>query len=104
MVVPRMSDSLLQSTQDGGRCSDGRHHSLSMKKERYWTSMVTLMLNRETLKSIQSMEESTNNGTLSILTNGRENQERENSMKNLDSTLKDHSTLFLNFQPTDTLT
>jgi uncharacterized protein YcbK (DUF882 family) len=40
---------------------------------------------------------------LSMLTNGRVNPERENSMKNSDSTFKDHSSLFLNCQAIDIL-
>jgi hypothetical protein len=77
--------------------------SLLMKKERLWTSMVTLMLNRETLKSIQNTEESTNNGTSSMLTNGKVNQEKENSTKTSVSMLKDHSISSHNYHPTDIL-
>jgi hypothetical protein len=36
------------------------------------------------------------------LMNGRENQERESSMKDSDSMLRDHSTSFPNYQHTDT--
>jgi len=48
------------------------------------------------------MIESHKSGTLSILTNGRVNQERENSMKSMDSTLKDHSMYNLLLDNTDT--
>lgn len=50
----------------------------------------------------RNMERQTSNGISSMLINGRENQRRENSMKILDSMLKDHSTLFQCFQEEDT--
>jgi hypothetical protein len=46
----------------------------------------------------------TNNGRSSMLINGRVNPPRENLMKNMVSTSKDHSTLFPNYNHTDTLT
>jgi len=49
------------------------------------------------------MIESHNNGMSSMLMNGRVNQERENSMKNMDFTSKDHSTSNLPLELTDTL-
>jgi hypothetical protein len=47
--------------------------------------------------------DSTNNGILSMLMNGREtpNQKKENSTRSLDFTLKEISILFLNYQTTD---
>jgi len=49
----------------------------------------------ETSLPTPSMVKSTSNGRLSMLMNGKVNQEKENSMKSTDSTLKDHSMLFL---------
>jgi hypothetical protein len=50
------------------------------------------------------MDRLTNNGRSSMLINGRVNPPRENLMKNMVSTSKDHSTLFPNYNHTDTLT
>jgi len=76
-----ISDALLP-TQDGGRCSDTKVPQLSTRKERSWKSKAMLILKTETLVSIDNKMVSGNNGTLSTLMNGRENQERENSMRN----------------------
>jgi len=61
------------------------------------------MLKTETSRSMLNTVESTNSGTSSMLMNGRENQLRVNSMRNSVSLLKEISTLFLNYQKTDTL-
>jgi hypothetical protein len=68
--------------QDGGNSSDTKEHLLSMRKERYSMSVEMLMLRTGTSKFKTRTMDSTNNGTLSTLTNGRENQERESSMRN----------------------
>jgi hypothetical protein len=60
------------------------------------------MLKTETSWSIKNTEESTSNGTLSMLMNGRVNQVMERWMKKLAWRSIDHSTLFLNYQRTDT--
>jgi hypothetical protein len=88
-----MSDAPLP-TQDGGRCSDTKVPQLSTRKERSWKSKVMLILKTETLASINNKTVSGNNGTLSTLMNGRENQEKESSMKTSDSMLKETSMLF----------
>ena len=62
------------------------------------------MLRIKTSSSGTNTEESTNNGMSSILMNGKENLERENSMKTSVFTLSDHSILFLNCQLEDTST
>jgi len=79
-------------------------HSLSTREERSWMSKEMLMARTKTFKYGTSMVNSTNNGMLSILMNGRENQAKENSMKTSDSMSKDHSTLFHRWLLTDTLT
>lgn len=50
---------------------------------------------------MENMERSTNNGTSSMLMNGRESQERENSTKTSVSMLRETSTLCHNCQTTD---
>jgi len=66
-------------------------------------SMEELMLRIETSLPIRNMERSTNNGTSSMLMNIKMSQVRENSMRNSDSTSKDHSTLSLHYHHIDTL-
>ena len=91
-------------TQDGGNSLDTKIHLSPMKKERSLRSKEILMLNKEISLWVTKQLPSINNGTLSMLMNGRENQERENSMKNSVSTLKDHSISFLLWANIDTLT
>jgi hypothetical protein len=69
--------------------------SLPTTKERSWMFKEMLMLKTETSLPTRNTEDSTSNGTLSMLTNGRVNQSKENSMKNSASMSKDHSTLSL---------
>jgi hypothetical protein len=78
-------------TLDGGNYSDTKELQLSTREERSWKSKVTLILNKEILESTLKRMASINNGTLSMLMNGRENQVKENSMKTSDSTLKEIS-------------
>ena len=78
--------------------------SLLMRKERFWKFNLTLMLNKEISLWVTKQLLSINNGTLSMLMNGKENQERENLMKNSVSTLKDHSISFQLWVNIDTLT
>jgi hypothetical protein len=62
-----------------------------MNKVRLLMFQVVLIQKIEILLLITSMEESTNNGTLFMPMNGKVNQEKESSTKNLDSMLRDHS-------------
>jgi hypothetical protein len=80
MVDQPMSDAQLP-TQDGGKCSDTKVLQSSMKEERSWKFKETLIKRTETSVSTSNKMDSGNNGTLSMLTNGRENQEKESSMK-----------------------
>jgi hypothetical protein len=102
-VDPLTSDVPLP-TQDGGNCSDMRRKvpTLSMKEERSLKSKEESTLNKETSLSEIKEVPFINNGTSFTSMNTRENQERENSTKDLVSMLKETSTLFLNFQKTDT--
>jgi hypothetical protein len=52
-----------------------------MRKAKSWKSQEMLILKTETSKLDPSMEESTSNGILSMLMNGRVSQEKENLMK-----------------------
>jgi len=91
-------------TQDGGNSLDTKINLSPMKKERSLRFKEILMLNKEISLWVTKQLLSINNGTLSMLMNGRENQERENLMKNTVSTLKDHSISFLLWANIDTLT
>jgi hypothetical protein len=65
---------------------------LSMREERSWKCKVMLTKRTEILVStLNQLMDFINNGISSMLTNGKVNQERENSMKSLASMLKDHS-------------
>jgi len=86
------SDALLP-TQDGGRCSDMtiQLQPLITREERSLKLLEESMLRTEILVSIPRTTRSTNNGISSMLTNGRVNQLRDNSMRDLDSMLKETS-------------
>jgi len=91
------SDQQLQSTQDGGNCSELRELTLEPLR-RMWTSTSTfkvlLILKEDTSNAMKPRtEESINNGISSTLINGRVNQLRDNSTKSTDFTSKDHSML-----------
>jgi len=64
-------------------------------------SQVLLTKRTETSRDKTNMEELTNNGTSFTLTNGKVNQEKENSMKTSVSMLRETSTLYLNCQTID---
>jgi hypothetical protein len=70
------SDALLP-TLDGGKCSDTKVPQSSMREERSWKFKETLIKRTETSVSTSNKMDFGNNGTLSMLTNGRENQEKE---------------------------
>ena len=92
MVDQQMLDVPLP-IQDGGKSSDTQTDSYKTKRVKYWTYLEMLMLKIETSSFTPSMEESTNFGTSSMSTNGRESQEKENSTKTSVFMLKGHSTL-----------
>jgi hypothetical protein len=85
-------DALQLSTQDGGKCSELKVLTLSMRKERSSMSQEELMMKTETSLSTTNMENSTNNGTLFTLINGQKNQRMENSTKTSVSVLEENST------------
>jgi len=93
----------LPLTQDGGNSSDTKEFQLSMRKARSLKSKAMLIKKTETLVSTHRTMESTNNGILSMLMNGRENQERENLTRSSAFMLREISTLFHNCQRTDIL-
>jgi hypothetical protein len=93
-----------QPTQDGGNSSRSKVLQLGMRKERSWKFKEELILKIETLESTLNKISSINNGTLSMLMNGKENQLRDNSMKDSDSMLRETSMFNLLFQETETLT
>ena len=66
------------------------------------TSQEELMPKIETLLFGTNTERSINNGILHTQMNGRENLERETSMKDSDFMSKETSTLFPNSQTKDT--
>jgi hypothetical protein len=94
-------DALLP-TQDGGNFSDTKIPTLSTREERLSKFKVILIKRTGTLKSRIRTTESTNNGTLSMLTSGRENQVKESLTRSSDFTLKETSMSYLNSQTTDT--
>jgi hypothetical protein len=103
MVTAATSDVLLL-TQDGGNYSDTKDLKSSTREERFLKFKVELMLKTETSWLIaKTTKLSTNNGISSMLINGRENQLRDNSIRDSVSTLREISTLSQNFQTTDTL-
>jgi len=67
-----------------------------MKEVKSLKYKVTLIEKTRTMLLPTRMEVLTNNGTSSTLTNIQKSQRRENSTKNSDSMLKDHSTSSLN--------
>jgi hypothetical protein len=92
-TVDHPTSELLQlSTQDGGKCSELKVLTLSMRKERSSMSQEELMMKTETSLSTTNMENSTNNGTLFTLINGQKNQRMENSTKTSVSVLEENST------------
>jgi hypothetical protein len=94
MVDIHTLEPLLQSTPDGGRCSDLKEHISEASVRRNILTFKELLIPKEDTSNAmkQRTERSINNGTLSTLINGRVNQPRVNSTKSLDFTSKDHST------------
>jgi hypothetical protein len=103
MVDQQMLDAL-QPIQDGGKSSDTQTDLYKTKRARYWISLETLMPRIETSLFTPNMEESTNFGTSSMSTNGRESQEKENSTKTSVFMLIEHSTLSQHLSLEDILT
>jgi hypothetical protein len=77
MEDQQISDVLLQ-TQDGGNSLDTKIPLSSMRKERSFKFKETSMLKTETLKSPTKELQSTSNGILFTLMNGKESQRKEN--------------------------
>jgi hypothetical protein len=104
MVDHLTSESHQVSTPDGGRCSDMSTTLLSsMIMERLWTCRKMLTWKTEMLKYKTFMENSTNNGMSSMLTNYQQSQRRESITANSDFLFKDHSTSSQKWVNTDTL-
>jgi hypothetical protein len=91
-------------TQDGGNSSNTKEVQSLTRKERFLKLLAELMVKTKTLESTLREMKFTNNGISYMLTNGKENQSKENLMKDSDSTLKEISTLFQLSQIRDTLT
>jgi hypothetical protein len=86
------SDLLPQRTQDGGNYSELKVLTSEMREVNILTFKVKLILKEDTSNVTKlKMVRSINSGTSSMLMNGRVNPPRVNSMKNMDSTSKDHS-------------
>jgi hypothetical protein len=81
------SELLPQSTPDGGNCSELKELTLDASR-RIRTNILwfkeLLIPKEDTFNKQPRMERSINNGMLSTLTNGRENQLRDNSTKSMD--------------------
>jgi hypothetical protein len=69
---------VLQLTQDGGNSSDTKIPLSPMKKERFWKFKEILMQKTETSLLETKELQSTNNGTLFMLMNGKESQRKDN--------------------------
>jgi hypothetical protein len=103
MVDQATLESPQVSTPDGGNSLDQKVLSLSTKKARSSMFKAMLMLKTETLLFTTNTERSTNNGTLSMLTNTQRSQRRVNSTRTSVSMLRDLSTLSQKWDKTDTL-
>jgi hypothetical protein len=104
MVTVTISELPQASTQDGGNSLNTKDQLSLTRKERFLKLWVELMVKTKTLELTLREMKFTNNGILYMLTNGKENQSKENLMKDSDSTLKEISTLFQLSQIRDTLT
>ena len=90
-------------TQDGGRCGTWMELTSQTRKERSLKLLdveVQLVHRSWSLTRREPMY-SANSGTSSMMMNIQDHQRRESSIKNLDSMLKDHSTLTHNCQATN---
>lgn len=104
MVEVQIWELLLLSIQDGGRCLECKELSSQMNVARLLMFKEELIQKIETLLFTINTEKSTNNGTLSMLMNGRENQQRVNWMKISVFMLRETSMLLLSYPLTDILT
>jgi hypothetical protein len=104
MAIVTISELLLASIQDGGRCSDIRMAMLQMKEEKLLLLMVELIMKTETLSWKLETTRFTRDGELSTLTSMRKSQLKVNSTKNSDSTWREISMLSLLSHLEDTLT
>jgi len=69
---------VLPLTQDGGNSSNTKIPLSPMKKERFWKFKEILMQKTETSLLETKELQSTNNGTLFMLMNGKESQRKDN--------------------------
>jgi hypothetical protein len=96
MVDIHTSDPLLQETPDGGNCSELMVPISEMREVNTLMFKDPLTLKEDTSNVMRPrVERSINNGTLSMLMNGRVNPPRESSTKNMACMSRDHSMLFL---------
>jgi hypothetical protein len=84
----------LQPTQDGGKCSEWRANTLPTREERLCTSTKILIRRANISMLVRERTIFHTNGTLSMLINGREIQEKENSTRDSVSMFKEISILF----------
>jgi hypothetical protein len=92
-TVDQLTSDVLLPTQDGGNSSDIKVLKLSTRKVRLLKFKVNLITKTETLLLEIEITKSTNNGILSMLMNGRENQPKVNSTRDSGFMLKEISTL-----------
>jgi len=84
METQLISD-VLQPTPGGGNYSDTKELMLLMREERSYMYKETKIKKTEILRSRIETMVSINNGILYMLTNGKVNQAKVNSMKTSDS-------------------
>lgn len=95
---------LFQLTPDGSNFSDINHLMLSTKEERWWMFKEDMIEMVKTSLCTRNMEDSTNNGILSMLMKCQQNQRNVKWTKTLASKLIATSTLFLRWTQEDILT
>jgi hypothetical protein len=91
-------------TQDGGNSSNTKDQLSLTREERFLKLLVKLMVKTKTSVLTHRLMKFTNSGIFFTLMNGRENQLKENLMKDSDYMLKEISTLCQLSQIRDTLT
>jgi len=90
-----MSEQLQQETLDGGNCSELMVLTSEMKEVNTLMFKAKLIPKEDTSNVMRlRVDKSINNGTSSMLMNGRVNPPRENSMKNMVCMSRDHSISF----------
>jgi hypothetical protein len=91
-------------TQDGGNSSNTKDQLSLTREERFLKLLEKLTVKTKTSVLTHRLMKFTNSGIFFTLMNGKENQSKENLMKDLDSTSKEISTLSQLSQIRDTLT